>query len=163
NFRLMSDAATESTAEDGSGEPKGTAPADNGLGLDANLVFEHLLREAGVEEAEIVEAVDEGELHILALERLIEIEPAAYTLEEAAAMSGIDVEQIRAYWRALGFPDPRPGEKLFSETDLDMLESAVPWIEDGAVAPGLAVQMARVIGSSLSKIATAQIEAIERE
>ncbi|MFN8041707.1 MAG: adenylate/guanylate cyclase domain-containing protein, partial [Acidimicrobiales bacterium] len=68
-----------------------------------------------------------------------------------------------SYWRALGFPEPRPGERLFSETDLDMLASVLPFIAEGVLDPGLGVQMARVIGSSLSRVATAQIEAIEHQ
>ncbi|MBI2703939.1 MAG: hypothetical protein HYX32_01415 [Actinobacteria bacterium] len=142
-------------------DAEGAAAATGAL-PEAMAVLAHLLRDAGVDEREIESAAQSGSLHLLALERLIAMDPAIYTLEEATEMSGLDIESIRAYWRALGFPDPRPGEKLFSESDLDMLDSVLPFIEEGSLDPLLAQQMARVIGSSLSRIATAQIEAIER-
>ena len=76
-------------------------------------------------------------------------------------MSGVDPEQISAYWRALGFPDPRPGEKLFTDADVEMLSAVVTYIAEGTLEPGLALQMARVIGSSLDRVATAQIDAMQ--
>lgn len=150
------------TDVDDGGDPAVADGASPGGLTDAMAVLGQLLRDVGVAEDDIASARENGTLHMLALERLIAMDPAIYTLEEATATSGLDTESIRAYWRALGFPDPRPGEKLFSETDLDMLDSVVPFIAEGSLDPLLAVQMARVIGSSLAKIATAQIEAIER-
>ncbi len=130
---------------------------------DAELVLRALLVDMGVDEADVDRAIDEGTIHLLALERLVALEQAEYTLDEVAEMSGLPTEHIRAYWRALGFPEPRPGEKVFSETDLDMLASVLPFAAEGALESGLAVQMARVIGSSLARVATAQIEAIEHQ
>ena len=48
-----------------------------------------------------------------------------HDLDEVARLSGIDAEQLRDYWRALGFPDPRPGDRLFSDDDVEMLSSVV--------------------------------------
>ena len=143
------------------------AGAEHGIERDGTLaeaigVLAELLRDAGVSDAEIEGASENGTLHMLALERLIAMDPAHYTLEEVTAESGLDTVAVRAYWRALGFPDARPGEKLFSDSDLEMLESVVPFIDEGSLDPMLALQMARVIGSSLARIATAQIEAIEQ-
>lgn len=151
---------------DASGSARRTIPPDEAEGVgysQAQAVLQRLLVEMGVPQVEVEAATRDNTLHLLALERLVSLDPAHYTLEEVATASGLQPEQIRAYWRALGFPDPRPGEKLFSDTDLDMLEAVVPFISEGSLDPALAVQMSRVIGSSLSRIATAQIEAIERE
>ncbi|MFN8041373.1 MAG: adenylate/guanylate cyclase domain-containing protein [Acidimicrobiales bacterium] len=130
---------------------------------DAEAVLRALLIDMGLAEAEVDEAIEGGTIHLLALERLVALEHPEYTLDEVAEMSGLPSDQIRSYWRALGFPEPRVGERLFSETDLDMLASVLPFIAEGSLDPGLGVQMARVIGSSLSRVATAQIEAIEHQ
>ncbi|MGZ4707451.1 MAG: adenylate cyclase regulatory domain-containing protein, partial [Acidimicrobiales bacterium] len=66
-----------------------------------------------------------------------------------AARSGIDSTQLRALWRALGVPDPRPGERVFTDTDVEMLSDVVRFIDAGALEADLALQMSRVIGSSL--------------
>jgi len=159
---------TDRSDDDGAGdaeEPDTRADGVEGVPVslaDAEVVLEQLLRDVGVSAEDIGRAAENGTLHMLALERLIAMDPAIYTIEDATEVSGLDADGIRAYWRALGFPDPRPGERLFSETDLDMLDSVVPFISDGALDPVLALQMARVIGASLAKIATAQIEAIEQ-
>ncbi|MCX7619724.1 MAG: hypothetical protein N2037_02630 [Acidimicrobiales bacterium] len=136
-------------------------PEPSGLN-EAEAVLRSLLVDLGVDEQEVEQASGDGTLHLLALERLVSLEPAVYTLEEVAAATGLDADAIRAYWRALGFPEPRPGEKLFSASDLEMLAAVLPFVAEGGLEPELAVQMARVIGSSLARIATAQIEAIER-
>ncbi len=129
---------------------------------DAEAVLRSLLVDLGVAPVDVDRAAAGGTLHLLALERLVSLEPALYTLEEVAQTTGLEPSAIRAYWRALGFPEPRRNERLFSDSDLEMLEAVLPYIADGGLEPELAVQMARVIGSSLARIATAQIEAIER-
>lgn len=93
---------------------------------------------------------------------LLGLDQARYGLDEVAAQSGLDPERLRDYWRALGFPDPRPGEKLFSDADAEMLATTVRLIDDSEVDPAVARQMARVIGSSLDRIAAAQIDAFAR-
>jgi adenylate cyclase len=119
------------------------------------------LLDAGVPLTEVEQAGREGTLELLALEKIVASEALSYELDEVAALSGVPAERIRAYWRALGFPDPRPGEKLFSDTDLRMLSDVVWFISDGALEPGVALQMARVIGSSLDRIASAQVDTIQ--
>jgi len=119
------------------------------------------LLEIGVAADEVERAADEGTLELLALEKIVASEPPSYELDEVASLSGLPAEHIRDYWRALGFPDPRSGEKLFSESDLNMLSDVVWFISDGALEPGVALQMARVIGTSLERIASAQVDTIE--
>ena len=119
------------------------------------------LIEAGVPVAEVEQAAAEGTLELLTLEKLVAPDPPQFELREVEALSGVPAEQIRAYWRALGFPDPPPGEKLFSDTDLTVLSDVVWFISDGALEPGVALQMARVMGSSLERIASAQVDTIE--
>jgi adenylate cyclase len=120
-----------------------------------------VLLDLGVTRAEIDEARSAGALELLALEKVVSLEDPRFDIDEVAALSGIGAERIREYWRALGFPDPRPGEKLFTEGDVEMMSAIMSFIAEGALEPDLAVQMARVIGSSLARIAAAQVDAIE--
>lgn len=83
---------------------------------------------------------------------------ARYRLEDLADLSGLSVAELRDFWRALGFPDPRPGEQLFTAEDLEMLSTVVALIADGSIEPDIARQFARVIGSSLERIAATQVD-----
>lgn len=83
---------------------------------------------------------------------------ARFGIDDLAKFSGIDTELLLDFWRALGFPEPRPGEQLFTDSDVEMLSTIVGLIADGAVEPETARQFARVIGSSLERIAAAQID-----
>lgn len=131
--------------------------ADN---LDtADAFWRAALAEQGVSADELDRAQAAGTLELLALERVILLESPEYDITEAAAAAGIDADDIRKFWRALGFPDPKLGEKLFNERDVEMLRAVHRFLDDGTLDEGLALMMARVIGSSLARIATAQVEA----
>lgn len=122
------------------------------------------LREAALALGLSPEAVEraqaDGTLELLALERLVAEDEPRSDLTEVAARTGVDAARILAFWRALGFPDPRPSERLFSGADVGMLAAVVHFIDAGAIEQALALQMARVIGSSLNRIATAEVDAI---
>jgi adenylate cyclase len=83
---------------------------------------------------------------------------ARFGIDDLARFSGIATESLLDFWRALGFPEPRPGEQLFTDSDVEMLSTIVGLIADGSVEPETARQFARVIGSSLERIAAAQID-----
>ncbi len=93
------------------------------------------------------------------LEPYLDFEDHRYDLQEVAELSGIDAERLRDFWRALGFPDPRPGDRVFGDADVRMLAQVVALMADGLVEPEVARQMTRVIGASLDRIAAAQIDA----
>jgi len=126
-----------------------------------------ILRDAvlalGVPADEVARAEADGTLELVALERSVDTEVPSLDLDQVAERSGVEAGQIRAFWRALGFPDPRPGERVFTDSDVEMLGNVVEFIEEGALESGLALQMARVIGSSMARIATAEVDAIESQ
>ncbi len=127
----------------------------------------HGIRDAllalGVPETEVTQAEADGVLELLALEHAVATDEPTLRLEEVAARSGVEAGQIRAFWRALGFPDPRPGERVFAETDVEMLSAVVEFIREGALESGLALQMSRVIGSAMERVATALVDAIDSQ
>jgi adenylate cyclase len=126
-----------------------------------------LLRDAvvalGVPPDEVAQAEADGVLELLALERAVSDERHQLDLDEVSQRSGVDRDQIVAFWRALGFPEPRPGEHVFSETDADMLSAVVEFIREGALGHDLALQMARVIGSAMERVAAALVDAIDSQ
>lgn len=124
---------------------------------------QQVLAEGGVPADDIERAEDRGTLELLAVERLLLPDPGKYTLEDAAERIGFEPGLLQHFWRALGFPDPRPGELVFTDTDVANFRTVKQLFDAGVVQPAQALQMTRVIGSSLSRIATAQVDAIESQ
>ena len=132
-----------------------------GGGRRRGRTVQQVLAEGGVPPEDIESAADRGTLELLAVERLLLPDPGRYTLDEASDDIGFDRERLQHFWRALGFPDPKPGEKVFTDTDIENFRTVKHLLDSGVVEPNQALQMTRVIGSSLSRIATAQVDAIE--
>jgi adenylate cyclase len=120
-----------------------------------------LLGQLGVPAAEVERAVVDGTLELLALEKVMAVQPPRFDVDDVAALSGVEPDQIRAYWRALGFPDPPPGEKIFGQDDVELLGTLMSFINEGSVETDLALQMARVIGSAMAKVANAHVESLD--
>jgi adenylate cyclase len=125
----------------------------------------HTLREVvealGVPESEIKKAEADGTLGLLLVERMILADQdPTYTQADVARLTGLGDEASR-FWRALGFPDPRPDERIFSDFDVEMLKLVDQLVSLGLIEHDEALQMTRVIGSSMARIASAQIDAIE--
>lgn len=142
-------------------DPDDAPPADDlGPALDAGDMTE-LLRAAGMGDEQIARAREDHHLELLAIEHLVVPEPGEYDLQGIADASGLTPEQITRLWRSLGFAEPQPGDHLFTDVDVDMLRTigqllAMGWIDDE-----LTIQMARVIGSSLSRVASALIDSVD--
>ncbi len=119
-----------------------------------------VLNAYGVADEEIDSAEHDGTLGYLAIDRLVFPDPPIYDLPALAEVTGLTAEQIAQLWRSLGFPDPTGGERIFTETDADMLHTVAGLLELGLIEPDLVVQMSRVIGSSLARVAGAIIDAI---
>lgn len=119
-----------------------------------------VLRAHGVSGEDVDRARHDGTLGYLAIDHLIFPDPPVYDLEALADVTGMPADQVAQLWRSLGFPDPTRGERIFTETDADMLGTVAGLMELGLIEPDLVVQMGRVIGSSLSRVAGAVIGAI---
>ncbi len=123
----------------------------------------HLLRETGVDDAQVNRAEEMGVLGFFAMERFAVPDPARYDLLEMAELTGMPAQQITHMWRSLGLPEPRPGERIFTQVDAEMLGTVAGLMELGLIEPDLAMQMSRVIGWSLARVAVAMVDAIEPE
>jgi adenylate cyclase len=90
------------------------------------------------------------------LERLL-LGDADRDAMRVAAEAGVDFEQARALWRALGFPPIPDHETYFTRRDAEVLHAATELARSGVSDQRSIVHMARVIGQALSRVAEAQI------
>ena len=130
------------------------------FGRAGRRTIRQVLEGLKVPEDEIAAAEHDGTLPLLAIVHLVFEESPRYDADTVAGKVGLPSEQVFHFWRALGFPDPEDDEVVFTRTDLDMMRIAAETIADEVVDPDVALQMARVIGSSMSRVANAQIAAL---
>ena len=121
---------------------------------------ESLLRAAGVSQEELDAAIEDGTLEWLAVDYLVLPEPPKYSVDDLAEQ-GYDVEQQKLFWRALGFADVADDDVAFGDTDVEMLELVRNLLEAEQVDLDVALQMTRVMGSSIARIAASQVDTIE--
>jgi class 3 adenylate cyclase len=108
---------------------------------------------AGATVEEMGAAARENRLPFVLGDRLISPGRPHLTLEQASERVGLSVDTISRCWRAAGFPAPTAGVGLFADADvlvLDLLSTAIDAFGEDAT-----LQIARVIGSSLARIAEA--------
>jgi len=119
-----------------------------------------LLRDQGTSDGDLDRAEADGTLALLAVERLLVPETARYDLTAVTQQTGMTAEQVQHMWRSLGFPVPRPGEVAFTDSDVEILAEVGQLVADDVASADLVVQMSRVIGSSVARIASAQVDVI---
>ncbi len=115
------------------------------------------LEEHGASAQDIDRAQAEGTLDLLVADCLLVPAGPRYTEAQVAQRTGIPVEVSRRFWRALGFPDPGPGDALFTDLDIEALDTIKTYMAMGMLQADTAVQLARVIGSSMARIADAEV------
>lgn len=121
-------------------------------------VWAYLL-DRGVPPDDIHRAERENTLHLLVMEHLILPDRPRYTSVEVAELAGMPLDQVRRYWRSLGLADVADDVVAFSDYDLDAITNVNRLLAHRMVDEAVAGQMARVIGSSMSRIAEAEITA----
>jgi adenylate cyclase len=118
----------------------------------ARLELLRQLSEDGIPLEELERATREGRLALLPVERVLEGGGDRYTAREVAEASGVELEQLLRYRRALGLPAPEPEEPAFSELDLEAARRLA-----AARAAGFpyeaAVEVARATSEALAGVA----------
>lgn len=122
------------------------------------------LRKRGASHEEIERAAREGRLALLSFDRELIPGRPRYTFAQAAERAGVEIETARRLWRALGFPDPPPDAKRFTNEDVSVLETLREWFRAGLFSTertvdGL-VQQVRVVGGALARVAEVQSSAV---
>jgi adenylate cyclase len=112
----------------------------------------------GATPEEIARAEADDVLDLLVADCLLVPARRRYTRAELAAMSGMPVDLAQKFWRALGLADVAPEDRAFTELDLEASVVFERMVEAGAVEVGAALQLARVIGSSMARIAEAEMQ-----
>ncbi|HET6953872.1 MAG TPA: adenylate/guanylate cyclase domain-containing protein, partial [Acidimicrobiales bacterium] len=130
------------------------AVGDGGIGAVRDM-----LAGLGCTVEELDRAERDGTLPLLAVERLIVPEVALYDLDAVTARTGIAAGHIRQLWRSLGYPEPRPGEVVFTEVDRELL-GEVGRLMEGELITDLVLHISRVIGSSMARVASSQVDVI---
>lgn len=83
--------------------------------------------------------------------------PAELTRAEVSELAGVDLEEARALWRALGFPEVAPGERAFTSLDADALRAVMALRDSGLAQPEVVVVLARAMGQAMSRMAESQV------
>jgi len=131
---------------------------DGADGRDAALArVRGVLGDLGVPRVEIDQAVADGVIDLLVVDRMLMPADRSLTGDDVAARAGVPIELVRRLWRALGFPDTAPGERAFTEMDVGAVRLFSTLVALGAVDEEVGIQMARVIGSSMARIADAEV------
>lgn len=111
---------------------------------------------------EIERARQAGLIGLLAVAAAAVPGPVRYTPEELSTQVGIDRDVSKRYWRAMGFPDADDDERIFTDTDVEALSTVNALLSMGLTDLDESIQLTRVIGSSLARIAEAMVRSAGR-
>lgn len=120
-----------------------------------------LLHSEGVSDADIASAAENHHLSLLAIERLARPGRTRYDIDEMAEMTGITPDMIVRMWRSFGLTEPRPGDRTFNDADGELLATISRLLEIEIIDDDLTMQMSRVIGSSLARVASALVDTLD--
>jgi adenylate cyclase len=84
---------------------------------------------------------------------------ATLTSVDVAREAGLDLAEARRLWRALGFPPVADDEPIFTPADVEVLRAVRVLLEMKSAHPADLLQLTRVIGQSLARVADAQVTA----
>ncbi|MBK5307346.1 MAG: adenylate/guanylate cyclase domain-containing protein [Frankiaceae bacterium] len=86
--------------------------------------------------------------------------PTTLTSDEVAALAGVDLDDARAIWAALGFPHVQPEVAAFTRRDVEALQTAFALRDSGMVDPDTLLMLARSMGQGLARLAEGQVEVL---
>jgi adenylate cyclase len=124
--------------------------------IEALARVRSLLLELGCTREEIDRAVADDVLDLLVVDRMLAPAGTRLTQAQVAERTDIPIEVARRFWRALGFLDVDDDDLAFTEMDIEAVRLFQSMVAMGLVDVDSAVQMARVIGSSMARIAEAE-------
>ena len=97
-------------------------------------------------------APDETPHDPVSLERAILGEEPVHSALEVAAETGVTIEELRRFWRALGFPE-HGTEIAFNRADADAVSTLTGIVESGAIDFDVAVMLTRGVGQTMARLA----------
>lgn len=114
------------------------------------------LREHGASEEELAEAARTGTHGPLALELALRPPGEMLPFDEAIDKAGLELEEARHLWRALGFPDPLETPTRMSESRIETLRVLAG--SRAIFGAETSLRLARVIGNSAAQLAEAIVD-----
>jgi adenylate cyclase len=115
-----------------------------------------LLLELGCTDDEIDRAVADDVVDLLVVDRMMVPTANRMTQAEVSERTDIPIETARRFWRALGFPDVGDEDPVFTDMDIEAVQLFQAMVAMGLVDTESAVQMARVIGTAMARVAEAE-------
>lgn len=79
---------------------------------------------------------------------------------DIASRAGVDVEQARRLWRALGFPYVDDANAAFVDADLAAVRLVKGAVDSGLVGTDTVVRLTRALGSTMSRLADWQVSTL---
>lgn len=141
-------------AEAGSADAGVPVPLDPAR-ADALGRVRHALREAGADEEAIDQAVRDDVLDLLAVDTLFVPARTRYTPRQVSEATGLPLDTLKRFWRALGFLEPADDQPALTDMDMQAVRSLQSLLRLGVTDMDTALQLARVIGSSMARVAEA--------
>ena len=120
----------------------------------ARLELLRQLENDGVPLEEMKRAAREGRLPLLPVERALEGGGPRYTPEEVAELSGLPKDFLDRLWRALGMALAEPGERVYTESDVEAARR-VKTIRDAGLEDEQIIDISRVISRAMASVASA--------
>jgi adenylate cyclase len=107
-----------------------------------------------VSEEEFESALREDRLPLLVVDRLLTWSDGSRTGKEVSDSSRMPLDDAARLWRALGFPEAGDAP-VFNDDDIEALRTIRGFAELGISSPETSVQVTRVLGQSMSRLADA--------
>jgi adenylate cyclase len=104
---------------------------------------------------DLVESRDE--LPVVASTVMLRPDGETFTLAEAAGRAGVSVDKAVSIWRASGLPEPEPDEPVCWQEDVDVFRIFLAAEE--FLGEAVAMQMARVVGAAMARVADSAVSA----
>jgi adenylate cyclase len=82
-----------------------------------------------------------------------------FTGPQVAQQAGVDIEHARRLWTALGFSPVPDDRRVFTRSDVAMLAGVHRLLDDLGGAADVLLQLTRVTGQALARVAEAQVAA----
>ncbi|HKQ18022.1 MAG TPA: adenylate cyclase regulatory domain-containing protein [Solirubrobacterales bacterium] len=138
-------------------EAEGLLEGVEGEAREARLKLLGELAGDGVPLEELRDAVAAGRLALLPVERTLIGEGERYNSREVAEKSGVDLEVLQRWNRALGIPNPDPDDEVLGDADLDAAKQLKSFRDLGLPEEEM-MQVARTIGMAMARIAQSNRE-----
>lgn len=115
------------------------------------------LRAAGATDDAIDDAVSREVLDLLAVDVITVPSDQRFTPVQVSEQTGLPLDALKRMWRALGFLEPTDDEPVLTDLDLRAARDFCKLLALGVTDLDTGLQLARVIGSSMARVAEASL------